>query len=109
MRALIVLLCIVAFILSAAVALGHDWVTASGRRVNAEWIMEHHPECCGPEDCQTVQGRVYLDAGVYRVEHFGGGIPQDQVKRSIDGKPWACADLETNELICLFLPAWGSI
>ena len=78
-------------------------------KADATWIMERYPECCGPQDCEPVSGRAYLDRGEWRVRGLGGSLERSEVKKSIDSRAWACRFLHNNKLRCLFLPEWGSI
>ena len=92
----------------AAVALAY--VEASGHGADAQWIMDNHPECCGEEDCEPAMGMVTTRVGSgglksYSVKGMNGEIPEQLVRESEDGLPWACKDLTNNYLRCLFLPA----
>ena len=90
--------------LFAFAALAHEWERAPGETADARWIKKNFPWCCGPKDCEPVQGRVSLENGRWRVRGLKGSLPGDQVKPSPDGRPWACRNIHTNELRCIFLP-----
>ena len=83
----------------------HDYTKADGTRVAAGWIEKHHRTCCGREDCETVDGRLVFKGGQYAVKGWRGTIAPDKARISQDGRIWACRDLSTKIIRCLFLPA----
>lgn len=84
---------------------GFDW-----SKGGAEWIHVNYPECCGHEDCEPVAGRVLrIPGGFYRVQGLQGHVPADKVLTSMDGHPWACRNLRTDEIRCLFMPAFAGV
>jgi len=57
--------------------------------VDASWIMERHPGCCGDDDCFEVK-EVNIeprDGGLY-LKEYREFVPQSEIKISEDGKYW---------------------
>ena len=92
---------IVAFFAMWGMSEGHRWAKA-----DATWIMEQHPECCGPEDCEPAMGKVRFDKdGWATVDGLDGRMHPTEIKESKDGLPWACRyPYMEGVLRCLFLP-----
>ena len=87
----------------------HEYVRADGTTVDAGWIARNHPECCGYEDCEPVaQENVRFTPKGWVVDGLDGWVRVEDVRRSEDGRPWACRVLEHDWLRCLFLPGTGS-
>jgi hypothetical protein len=89
-------------------ALAHMWEQADGTSVDATWIMRSTQAwCCGPKDCTPVVGRVHWTPSGWRVRGWKGSLKTGNTGLSLkgtpDGRPWACRNLEKNELRCLFL------
>jgi hypothetical protein len=68
------------------------------------WITEHHPACCGIEDCAPIRVNDYVirEDGVWLPESKEL-IPMTSVKESEDFRPWRCINLDTLKTRCLFI------
>jgi len=99
---------IFAAIFVCAPAYAHMWERKDGTAVNANWIMQSAAAwCCGPKDCEPVGGRVYWTPKGWFVRGWRGSLMTGSaglhLGRTPDGRPWACRNVEKNELRCLFL------
>jgi hypothetical protein len=77
------------------------------------WIMENEETkwCCGPKDCERVEGKVYRTPEGWKVLGLKGALKSGDsglYHFSKDGKAWACRNPATNRLRCLFKPVEGS-
>ena len=99
---------VAAAVVAAGAAQAHDRMRADGTVVDARWIEEKYPECCGRIDCEPVdQSRVTFNGQGWEVKGFGGAVRIPDVLPSDPGKgPWVCRFLigEPPPIRCLFLP-----
>jgi hypothetical protein len=89
-------------------AQAHMWKRADGTVIDANWIMNGSQSwCCGPKDCTPVGGRVHWTPNGWHVQGWKGSLKTGSaglfLKRTPDGRPWGCRDVQRNELRCLFL------
>lgn len=90
-------------------ALGHEYTRADGAAIDARWIEDKYPECCGRIDCEPVdQDRVIFTPQGWEVRGFAGTVRIPDVLPSDPGKgPWVCRylfEMEEPPIRCLFLP-----
>lgn len=107
MRCFVLLLLTINWSSSAS---AHEWTAPTGKTRDATWIMRDAKTswCCGPEDCEPVDGRVYFSPEGWRVRGWNGAIPMDAARGLYKlprgrGTPWACRDLAQNKLRCIWL------